>query len=63
MKKAKLVFSPKVARFLLNHGMQIIDIKPDKNNKEKTIFVFDETDEFQSVLESYKTEKGESVHE
>ena len=63
MKRAKLVFSPKVARFLLKHGMQIIDIKPDKNDKDKTIFVFDETEEFQGVLESYKNEKGENVHE
>ncbi len=63
MKRAKLVFSPKVARFLLKNGMQIIDIKPDKNDKEKTIFVFDETEEFQGIMELYKTEKGEYVHE
>lgn len=40
----KMIFTPYVARRLLHMGNPIIDIKPDKNNKDKTIFIFEEND-------------------
>ncbi len=36
----KLIFSPKVAKYLLNRNYQIVDIKPDRNDRNKTIFIF-----------------------
>ena len=43
--KGKLIFSAGVARWLIKRGHKIIDIKPDKKNRNyhKTIFVFEET--------------------
>lgn len=43
--KGKSIFSAGVARWLIKRGHKIIDIKPDKKNRNyhKTIFVFEET--------------------
>lgn len=44
--KYKEIFTPYVARRLLRMGNPIYDIKPDKKNKDKTIFVFEVTEKF-----------------
>ena len=46
----KCILTPFVARNLLRMGNPIIDIKPDKNNKEKTIFVFEDTDKLKEDM-------------
>ena len=46
MYEAKLVFSPMIARHLLKMGNQIIDIKGDKNDQKRTVFVFKKDDKF-----------------
>ena len=43
---SKLVFSPMIARHLLKMGNQIIDIKGDKNDQKRTVFVFKKDDKF-----------------
>lgn len=48
----KEVFTPYVARRLLRMGNPIVDIKPDKNNKDKTIFVFEITEKFKVDMAS-----------
>lgn len=45
-KRYKEIFTPYVARRLLRMGNPIIDIKPDKNNRDKTIFIFEITNKF-----------------
>ncbi len=45
-KEYKEIFTPYVARRLLRMGNPIYDIKPDKNNRDKTIFIFEITDKF-----------------
>jgi len=45
-KQYKEIFTPYVARRLLRMGNPIHDIKPDKTNKDKTIFIFEVTDKF-----------------
>lgn len=50
MKQYKEIFTPYVARRLLRMGNPIYDIKPDKYNKEKTIFIFEITDKFNSDI-------------
>lgn len=45
-KKYKEIFTPYVARRLLRMGNPIVDIKPDKTNRDKTIFVFEITEQF-----------------
>lgn len=39
-RKGIIVFTGKVARELLRRGYTIIDVKPDKTNKIKSIYVF-----------------------
>jgi hypothetical protein len=36
----KLIFTAKLARHLLKQGYQIVDIKPNKDNPERTVFIF-----------------------
>lgn len=50
--KYKSIFTAGVARYLLKLGNPIYDIKPDKKNKDKTIFIFEETEKFLSDLAS-----------
>lgn len=49
--KTKSIFTPYVARRLLNMGNPIIDIKPCKENRNKTIFVFEVTEKFKKDFE------------
>jgi len=36
----KLIYTGRVARGLLRLGYKIIDVKPNKNNPERTVFIF-----------------------
>jgi translation initiation factor 1 (eIF-1/SUI1) len=55
-RKSRLVFDAKMARKLLKQGFVVIDIKPNRENTEKTIFVFENTDEFKVALEKLMDE-------
>lgn len=46
----KLIFKAGIARALLGRGVPIADIKPDRNNKDKTVFVFERTPKFEEVF-------------
>ena len=46
----KSVFKPKLARELLRLGNSIYDIKPCKENTDRTIFIFKETEKFQQDM-------------
>lgn len=50
----KSIFTAGVARYLLKLGNPIYDIKPDKKNNNKTIFIFEETDKFVKDMASVK---------
>ena len=60
-RKSRLIFDAKIARKLLKMGYVVIDIKPNRENTDKSIFVFENTDEFKQVLdqimEEIKTKK------
>lgn len=43
---SKIVFRAYIARRLLKMGNSVIDIKPDRNNAMRTLFVFENTDKF-----------------
>lgn len=45
-KSAKIIYEACDARKLLRMGYTIIDIKPDKNNANKTLFIFKVEDNF-----------------
>ena len=55
-RKSRLVFDAKMARKLLKQGFVVIDIKPNRENTDKTIFVFENTDEFKIALEKLMDE-------
>lgn len=65
-KKSKLIFDAKIARKLLKQGFVVIDIKPNRDNVDKSIFVFENTEEFQhalaKIMDDIKT-KTEIKHE
>lgn len=58
---SKLVFSPQISRRLLKMGNQIIDIKADKNDQKRTVFVFKKDEkfnnDFNTVLNDIADEK------
>ena len=50
-KKYISIFKPQRVRKLLKCGFHIYDIKADKENKDKTIFIFENSEELQKELE------------
>lgn len=50
-RKSRLIFDAKIARKLLKQGFVVIDIKPNRENTDKSIFVFENTEEFKAALE------------
>ena len=49
-RKSRLIFDAKIARKLLKMGFVVIDIKPNRDNVEKSIFVFENTEDFKHTL-------------
>jgi hypothetical protein len=48
----KLIINPAVARHLLKLGYNIIDIKPDKFNPDRTLFIFKWTKDIDETLKA-----------
>ena len=48
------VFSPRVARNLIKSGVQVVDIKPFKEDSNRTIFIFKKTDEVMKEIHKKK---------
>lgn len=49
-KQYKIIFNAGVARNLLKVGCPIADIKADRNNQDKTLFIFERTAEFEKAF-------------
>lgn len=49
-KKAKLIFNMGVVRSLLKKGAKVIDVKPDRDNHDKTIVVFERDEAFEKAF-------------
>lgn len=49
-KEAKLIFNMGVARSLLKKGAKVIDVKPDRDNHDKTIVVFERDETFEKAF-------------
>lgn len=58
-KEYKLVFNAGCARRLLRMGCPIADIKGDRSNPDKTVFVFKRTPEFEEAFERINEEIAE----
>ena len=51
-KTSKIIFNAKISRQLVrDYGCTIIDLKPDRNNKDKTLCVFKVDDKFKAAME------------
>ena len=62
-KEYKLVFNCGVARNLLKMGVPIADIKADRANHDKTVFVFKRTPEFEAAFAQINKEINEAKDE
>lgn len=49
-KKYKIVFNAGVSRHLLRKGCPIVDIKADRENPDKSLFIFERTPEFEKAF-------------
>lgn len=56
-KESIIIFSPALARKLIKMGFQIVDIKPDKINPIKSVFVFKRNQAIVNELERYKQKR------
>lgn len=59
-KEYKLVFNAGVARRLIRMGINIADIKSDRANPDKTVFVFKRTQEFEDAFAQINKEIAEA---
>lgn len=55
-KEAKLIFNAGTCRALLKAGCTIIDVKPDRENPIKSVFVFKNDEHFQVEFERINRE-------
>ena len=55
-RKSRLIFDAKIARKLLKQGFVVTDIKPNRENTDKSIFIFENTEEFKQALETIMNE-------
>lgn len=62
-RKSRLIFDAKIARKLLKMGFVVIDIKPNRENTDKSIFVFSNTDEFKLALANIMEEIKDKTEE
>ena len=62
-KKAKLVFNAGVVRKLLKAGCRIIDVKADRDNKNKTVFVFERDEAFEKAFSDINEELKKAKEE
>ena len=59
-KEARLVFNMGVGRALLKANCQVIDVKPDRVNPDKTVLVFKNDEHFQAEFERINKEIAEA---
>ena len=59
----KLVFNAGVSRQLIRMGIPVADIKSDKNNPDKTVFVYKRTPEFEAAFAQINKEIAEAKAE
>jgi len=56
----KVIIKPSIARMLLHKGNQIVDIKPNKDNKNATVFIFELTEKLKNDLNSMNEERTQN---
>lgn len=59
-KEARLIFNMGCGRALLKAGCQVIDVKPDRTNPDKTVLVFKNDEHFQKEFARINKEIAEA---
>ena len=54
MQNLKCIISQKLARILIQKGFIVKDIRPNRDIKNATIFLFDNTEELNRILNQFK---------
>ena len=62
-KDAIVIFSGRVARELLRRGYTIIDVKADRTNKIKSVFVFKRENNIEDVLREFTKKDDKEIFE
>ena len=60
IKEARLIFNMGCGRALLKAGCQVIDVKPDRTNPDKTVLVFKNDEHFQNEFARINKEIAEA---
>ena len=55
----KVIKSAKLAKILINNGFVVRDIKPNKNNKTATVFLFEPTPELLRIADEFMEQEQE----
>lgn len=50
----KCIISPKLARSLIKMGFIVKDIRPNRDIRDATIFLFEDSDELKNQIEVFK---------
>ena len=56
-KKGKLIFAPQLAKWLLGKGFKVFDIKPHRDDREKTVFIFEYEEGLDDAMTEYTKRK------
>lgn len=57
--RAKIIFSPQLANYLLKRGYSIIKLKPKKGTVSESVFVFREDEGFFEAVEDWMYQNPE----
>lgn len=60
--KSKPIFNSYMAKLLLKRGNVIVDLQPDKNRVNATIFYFEETEKFKDDLSELSAQLINTQH-
>lgn len=53
MKKKRYIFSQKLAGLLMLKGFVLKEMRPDKHNPSRNVFVFNNSEELEKVLDGF----------
>lgn len=56
-KQTKAVKSRHLANLLINKGFNVVGIKADKVNTDKSVYIFNHSEELQKVIDAYMATK------
>lgn len=51
------IFSPRLAKFLINNGCKLTSVRPDLRGNGFNVFMFENTQELQSLMSEYTKNK------